>query len=92
MLRIKEVIKKKNLSQKEIAEKINITGTALSRMINGNPTIDSLQKLANVLQVDIKEFFQDNENKVSGYIEHKGIIHKVSSIRDLKDLIKDIEQ
>ncbi len=92
MLRIKEIVKQKSISQKELASKLGVTGASINRIINGNPTIESLQKLANVLHVDVKDFFQDNENKVSGYIEHKGIIHKVNSIRDLKDLIKDIEQ
>ena len=92
MLRIKEVAKAKGITFEEIAKQLNVNRVSISRMINGNPTIESLQKVANILQVDVKDFFQDNENKVSGYIEHKGIIHKVNSINDLKTIIKDIEQ
>ena len=58
MLRVKEVIKEKKTTIWEVAEKIGITGSAISMAIAGNPTIETLQKIANALDVPIAELFE----------------------------------
>ena len=57
MLKIKEVIKNKGYSVTSLAEKIGMTQVSLSRIINGNPTVETLKKIANALDVDIRELF-----------------------------------
>lgn len=60
-LRIKEVIKEKGYSVKSLAEKMNINRVNLSNMINGNPTVETLSKIAEALGVHITELFaKDN--------------------------------
>lgn len=59
MLRIKEIAKSKGLAIKDIAKEMEIKSSSLSRIINGsNTTTDSLQRIADVLQVDISELFE----------------------------------
>lgn len=56
-LRIKEVIKEKGFSVTGLAEKMGINRVNLSNMINGNPTFETLEKIADALEVPITELF-----------------------------------
>lgn len=56
-LRIKEVLKEKGMLHKELAEKLGVTDIALRASLKGNPTIGTLEKVANVLGVDVLELF-----------------------------------
>lgn len=57
--RIKELRKKKDLSQEELSEQAEITPNYLSRIERGteNPTLDMFVKLSNALGVEIWELF-----------------------------------
>ena len=57
MLIIKEVIKSKGYSVTVLAEKIGMTQVSLSRIINGNPTVETLEKIATSLDVDVRDLF-----------------------------------
>lgn len=50
--RIKEVIKEKGITQKELAEKIGMTEVGLSKAVNGNTTKKTIAKIANVLGME----------------------------------------
>lgn len=91
-LRVKEILKERGLTQKQLADMIDIAEISLSRSINGNPTLDTLQKIASALGVDIIELFTHTTNSTNGYIEHNGEIHKINSIEDIKKLLNEIEK
>src|SRR3989337_891314 len=57
--RVRALRKNKGLSQEELAEKTDISSKYLSRVEMGQhfPSIDTLDKLANALKVDLKDFF-----------------------------------
>jgi len=57
-LRIKEVIKEKGMSVQLVAKKMGINRVGLSNHINGNPSVEILQRIANALEVDIVELFE----------------------------------
>lgn len=57
-LRIKEVCKEKGILQKDLAEKLGITDIALRASLKGNPTIGTLQKVADALNVPITDLFE----------------------------------
>ena len=46
-LRIKDVIKEKGMTITELADKMGINRVNLSNMVNGNPTVETLNKIAN---------------------------------------------
>ena len=56
-LRIKEVIKEKGLTIQSIADTMGINRVNLSNSINGNPTVETLGRIAEVLNVPIQELF-----------------------------------
>lgn len=57
--RIKEIREIKNLSQEQLAEKIDMESRHLSRIETGKSftTIENIEKIANVLNVEIEELF-----------------------------------
>lgn len=54
-LRIKEVCKLKGISQQELAKRLDITYQALHSRINGNPSIERLQEIADALDCEVHE-------------------------------------
>lgn len=54
-MRIKEVIKEKGFTQKEFAEKLGMSTVGLSQIIAGKPSYTTLEKIANVLGVEVWE-------------------------------------
>ena len=58
MLRIKEVIRDKGLTVKHVASKLGMSSPALSDAINGNPTVEKLERIASALGVPVSELFE----------------------------------
>ena len=56
-LRIKEVCQMRNTTQKELAEKLGVSEVTLSRASNGNTSLPLLEKIANILEIEISELF-----------------------------------
>ena len=54
---VKEVIKNRGLLIKDLADKLNINRISLTSMINGNPTISTLEKIAAAIGVEVSELF-----------------------------------
>ena len=92
-LRIKEILKLRGMSMMDLAERLGINRVNLSSSINGNPTIATLEKIANILQVDLAELFAKPvvENVVTGYLEYNGEIHKIESISDIVNFVEMIK-
>lgn len=83
-LRIKEIIKEKGYTIKSLSEKMNINRVNLSNMINGNPTVETLEKIADALEVPITELFSKG---VSVTCPHCGGIVpiKIETIPEVKE-------
>lgn len=66
-LRVKEVCKEKSITITQLAEILGIKQESLSRAINGNPTLDTLQKIATALNVPVSALFDEvktNDNTI----------------------------
>lgn len=57
-LRIKDICNQKGITMRQLAESMGIAATSLSRSLNNNPTIDTLQKIADALGVHLVELFE----------------------------------
>ena len=60
ILRLKEVIKEKNITGKELAEKIGLTETSISRIVKGTqyPKFETLINISEVLNVDVRDLIK----------------------------------
>lgn len=56
-MRIKEILKTKGLSVNELAEMLGVSRVSVSNMINGNPTVETLNRIAGALGVSVSELF-----------------------------------
>lgn len=59
--RIAELCKEKGITQTALAEKMGISRVGLSKAINGNTTIQTLEKIAAALGVDLMDLFAPKE-------------------------------
>ena len=57
-LKAKEVIKEKDMTIEEVASKMGITKGSLSAALSGNPTVGYLERVADAIDCDIKDFFK----------------------------------
>lgn len=64
ILRLKEVLKEKGVTGKELAQRLGMTETSISRMLNGlqYPKIETLLNIATALNVDIRDLFKSTAN------------------------------
>jgi transcriptional regulator with XRE-family HTH domain len=90
MIQIADKIKKhrttKGLSQKEIALEIGIDQAQYSRIENGKvePTLSSLEKIADALDVSLTELFDDNiVLDINSY--DKSAIDKLRLVEELEE-------
>lgn len=65
-LRVKEICKEKGITIQELADNMEMKRESLSRAINGNPTLETLEKIATALGVNISELFDQPKNNTAG--------------------------
>ena len=77
-MRMKELRAARNLSQEQLAEKSGISPKYMSRIEMGLhfPSFDIITKLANALQVEVKDFFE--------------FAHEAKNTKELKEMISSL--
>ncbi len=91
-MRIKEVCKEKGITVSQLAEKMGIKQESLSRAINGNPTLETLEKIASALGVDVPELFTSSSSGgIIGVIRIRDTNYNINSVSDLSRLLDRIE-
>ena len=87
-LRVKQIVKEKGLTLAKVAEMLEIHPVNLSTTLNGNPTIATLEKIANVLGVDVTDLIEtENKPIVSGFVKIGTEVVEVSSVADLEQAL-----
>ena len=87
-LRIKELCKEKSITIGELSDKMQIARESLSRTINGNPTLETLEKIATALDVPISNLFE-SERELYGLVTFKGRTYKIDSVKSVETLLND---
>lgn len=90
-LRVKEICKAKGITQKQLAEQMGIAEISLSRSINTNPTLSTLENIAKALGVEITELFSE-KGTFTALIDNGGTLHRFDSIEALKGFVLSIEK
>lgn len=80
VLRVKEIMIKKNVTRDELAKMVDVSPTSISNicMENNYPKLELLFKIAECLDVDIRELFNPTKG---GLISH-------DELKDAKELLQ----
>ena len=90
-LRVKEICKEKGITIGEVAERMNMQRESLSRAINGNPTLDTLEKIATALNVPVTELFE-SETPLYGLVSFRSKTYRINSGKSLQELWSDYNE
>ena len=102
-LKIKEVCREKKITLAEVASKIKYTDKngehiginpiTLSQSLNGNPTLERLVEVADIIGVDVSELFeQPKRTDIHGCIYVNGKENLIKSKEDILNLIENLKQ
>ena len=90
-LRVKEIIKEKGLTMQEVSDRIGIVRDTLTRQINGNPTVETLQKIADALEITVPELFtSQSSSNFTALIDYKGELKRFNSVDELKRFLENL--
>lgn len=84
-LRVKEICKAKGITIGDLSKKIGMVRESLSRAINGNPQLDTLEKIATALDVEIVELFAE-KSELYGVVIYRGVTYKINTRSDVERL------
>ncbi|WP_352422271.1 helix-turn-helix transcriptional regulator [Proteiniphilum sp.] len=93
LLRIKEIAKRRSVTGVALAEMIGITQQNMSNIMNGkiNPSLDTLQKIADALGVTVPELFApQNTTDFTAFIDYKGELKRFDSPEELKRFLEKV--
>ena len=89
---IREILKEKGITIKELAGGMGVTPSAVSQLLaNSNPSIQQLERIANVIGVDVMDLFAENFSYINGYIETGNDIYPVKSREQFIALINKVD-
>ena len=89
---VREILKEKGISIKELAAEMGVTPSAVSQLLaNPNPSIQQLERIANVIGVDVMDLFAQDFSYINGYIETGDNIYPVKSREQFVSLIDKID-
>lgn len=95
LLRLKELLSESGTNGKTLADKTGVSQNTISNIVSGKnfPKPDLLLKIAEVLNVDVRDLFYPTKQEdypFNGFVEHKGQVHKIQSIGDVENLLKQV--
>lgn len=99
--RVKELCAEKGIQLKELAAIMNVKPESLSRTLNGNPQLSSLENIARALNVGVADLFADKTenniisssttpNSLHSIILYKGKTYIADNLNDLLSHVRMI--
>ena len=89
---IREILKEKGISIKELAAGMGVTPSAVSQLLaNPNPSIQQLERIANVIGVDVMDLFAQDFSYINGYVEAGDRIYPVKSREQFISIIDKVD-
>ena len=84
---VRRICKEQGKQMKELATDMGIDPASLTRALNGNARLDTVQKIATALGVSMKSLFEPLDD-VEGYIRIGECIYMFNSKQELDLLLK----
>ena len=78
-LRLKEILAQSHITLNDFAISSGLSQSNLSNYLNGNisPTLDTLNRIAENLGIDITELFKEKDS-VELFVKHNGILYPIT--------------
>ena len=98
--RIKDLMEAKGITNQELASTCGISAMTIGRLLTKtgyNPTTDTVEKIAEALEVDVVNILEKERvcraNKpIDGFVEYGGVVTRIKTFRQLETLYKRIKQ
>ena len=88
-LRVKQIAKQKGLTMTKVAELMKVHPVNLSTTLNGNPTLTTLCKVAEVLGVEVADLFEkEDKPTICGFVKVGNDVMEISSVADLERVLE----
>ena len=68
-LRIKQILRERNITQQQLADMLGITRSAITQQLAGKPSLVTLEKIAEALEVEMWELFKSKSEIVEEITE-----------------------
>ena len=83
---VRRICKEQGKQMKDLAADMGIDPASLTRALNGNARLDTIQKIASALGVSMKSLFVPIDD-VEGYIRIKGKVYQFNSRSELEQIL-----
>lgn len=87
---VKRLCKAQNKQLKDLAAVMGVDPASLTRAINGNARLDTIERMALALGVKIKDLLvEEDEEVIEGYIKIHGVIREFNSKEELNAILQE---
>ena len=83
---VRRLCKEQGKQMKDLAADMGIDPASLTRALNGNARLDTVQKIAMALGVSIKSLFEPMDD-VEGFIRIRGRVYQFNNRQELEKLL-----
>ena len=90
---VRLLCQKQGITMRQLAEKMQIAPESLSRAINGNPQLSTIQSIAHNLGVEVADLFNSalNQNDLTAIVVWRGKTLVTDNINSLLNFATDIK-
>ena len=92
-LSVRMLCRKQGITMRQLAEKMQIAPESLSRAINGNPQLSTIQSIASSLNVEVADLFNNSldQSDLTAIVVWRGKTLVTDDINSLIDFATDIK-
>lgn len=100
-LNLKEILKEKGMTSKELAEKLGVTSVTISYIVTNKttPSLDMVSRIAQVLNVKMSTLLGeeplrvvDDSKEFASYIRYKGIHYVADTLDEFLKQVDEIKE
>ena len=85
---VRRLCKEQGKQMKDLAADMGIDPASLTRALNGNARLDTIQKITTALGVSMKSLFEPLDD-VEGFIRIRGRIYQFNNLDELKTILNN---
>ena len=89
---IKEILKKKGMTQKDLAKLLYVTDVTISKILNGSPNVSTLERVAAALGVEVWELFTASTDKgeFAALVKNGNAFYYANTLDQLEKIVQTL--